>query len=230
MDEATRLLKDAGYIVSGDRNTMHGEKERSFAVIANLWNTYLAGRKAPASAITPADVAQLMVLLKIGRSIQGAPGRDHFLDAAGYSAIAWELTQAGVPRLPPPSQVPARTFWYLATPYSKFPFGPDAAHKVACVAAGLLIQAGVPAYSPIAYTHPVAKACDIDPMDLELWLKVDAPMIAAAHGIIVLAAPTWEVSSGIRHEREAFKKAGKPEIFMTPGVVPWEDLEKAQLT
>lgn len=87
---ATSILTEAANIVGGDRNSTHGDKERSFQVIANLWNAYLSGRKTQGD-ITPFDVAQFMVLLKVARSIQGKPVRDHFVDAAGYSAIAGEL-------------------------------------------------------------------------------------------------------------------------------------------
>lgn len=87
---AAAILTEAAGIVAGARNTTHGEKERSFQVIADLWNAYLLGRKTQ-GPITPFDVAQFMVLLKIGRSIQGKPARDHFVDAAGYSGIAGEL-------------------------------------------------------------------------------------------------------------------------------------------
>lgn len=87
---ASSILTEAANIVGGDRNSTHGDKERSFQVIANLWNAYLSGRKTQGD-ITPFDVAQFMVLLKVARSIQGKPVRDHFTDAAGYSAIAGEL-------------------------------------------------------------------------------------------------------------------------------------------
>lgn len=90
---ASSILKEATSIVVGARNSTHGDKERSFQVIANLWNAYLEGRKVQ-GPITPFDVAQFMVLLKIGRSIQGTMVRDHAVDACGYSAIAGEL--AGV--------------------------------------------------------------------------------------------------------------------------------------
>lgn len=88
---AYNILTEAANIVAGARNATHGEKERSFQVIADLWNAYLSGRKNQ-GPITPFDVAQFMVLLKIGRSIQGKPVRDHFVDAAGYSGIAGELS------------------------------------------------------------------------------------------------------------------------------------------
>jgi hypothetical protein len=93
---SSELLTEAANIVAGDRNKTHGDKERSFAAIAEFWNTYLSFRKdRPINPqISPADVAQMMVLLKIARAIQGTPVRDHFLDAAGYAAIAGELNEA----------------------------------------------------------------------------------------------------------------------------------------
>lgn len=89
---ASAILREAADIVAGTRNGTRGDKERSFSVIASLWDAYLSGRKVQ-GPVTPRDVAQMMVLLKIGRTIQGTPARDHFLDAAGYSAIAGELAE-----------------------------------------------------------------------------------------------------------------------------------------
>src|SRR5262245_15919043 len=85
MTIASDMLLEAAGIVVGARNVTHGEKERSFTVIANLWNAYLDGRKTGGS-ITALDVAQMLVLLKIARTIQGEPVRDHYLDQCGYSA------------------------------------------------------------------------------------------------------------------------------------------------
>ena len=87
---ASAMLAEAAEIVGGARNATHGDKERSFVAIAGLWNAYLDGRKAP-GPISPRDVAACMVLLKLARSVQGTPDYDHFLDAAGYAAIAGEL-------------------------------------------------------------------------------------------------------------------------------------------
>ena len=87
---AHAILTEAASIVQGVRNATHGPKERSFAVIANLWNAYLDGRKG-GDPVTAFDVAQMMTLLKIARSIQGTPARDHFVDGAGYQGIAGEL-------------------------------------------------------------------------------------------------------------------------------------------
>lgn len=95
MSKAVELLREAAIIVDGPRNSTHGEKERSFTLIANFWNAYCEGRKVPEAPISPLDVAQMMALMKIARSIQGEPVTDHFVDCAGYMAIAGELAEAG---------------------------------------------------------------------------------------------------------------------------------------
>ena len=95
MSVAGDILREAAGIVDGARNVQHGEKERSFAAIAELWSAYISSRKADRiGPITPTDVAWMMVLMKIARAEQGSAIRDHFVDAAGYAAIAGEL--AGV--------------------------------------------------------------------------------------------------------------------------------------
>jgi hypothetical protein len=110
--------------------------------------------------------------------------------------------------------------WYLATPYSKFPGGIDAAFDLACAEAGRLIAAGVPVFSPIAHTHPIAKMCGMDPLDHTIWMPADEPMMGAASGLIMLMAPSWEQSYGMEVERQAFQAAGKPICWMVPGTVP----------
>lgn len=111
-------------------------------------------------------------------------------------------------------------FWYLATPYSKYPAGIEWAFIDACKETALLLRAGVPIFSPIAHTHPIAVHGNINPLDHEVWLPADRPMMDAACGLIVCKMETWEKSYGIGVEIETFKAAGKPVIYMTPGVVP----------
>lgn len=80
------ILSEAESIITGDRNSTHGPPERNFATIAGYWSTYL-GRP-----ITAADVAKMMVLMKVARSHTGSGYfRDHYVDMAGYAALAWEM-------------------------------------------------------------------------------------------------------------------------------------------
>jgi hypothetical protein len=103
---AHSVLAEAAGIVQGARNATHGDKERSFQAIADLWNAYMTNRKT-GGVITPRDVAAFMVLLKLGRSIQGTAVRDHFVDAAGYAAIAGELADSEPVAAVAPWQAPA---------------------------------------------------------------------------------------------------------------------------
>lgn len=97
MTVAGDILRHAADIVDGPRNTQHGDKERSFTAIADFWECYLKHRSAKfikSTRYVPlngSDVAAMMVLLKLARSLYGEPIPDHFTDMAGYSAILGEL-------------------------------------------------------------------------------------------------------------------------------------------
>jgi hypothetical protein len=112
------------------------------------------------------------------------------------------------------------SFLYLATPYSKYPGGIDEAFRLACRAAGLLIQHGVRVYSPIAHTHPIAVHAGIDPYAHKIWLPADKPFMDAASGLIVLRAESWEISYGIGEEIKEFTAAQKPVHYMDCWTVP----------
>jgi len=120
------------------------------------------------------------------------------------------------------------SFYYLATPYSKYPEGENLyqrlnnAFLMACRQAALLIKAKVPVYSPIAHTHPIAMHNAMDPLDHGIWLPADTPMMEAARGLIVVKAPSWESSYGISKEIEHFTAAGKPILWMDVDVLPEE--------
>lgn len=105
---------------------------------------------------------------------------------------------------------------YLATPYSKYPAGIEAAFRDASKYAARLMQSGVKVYSPIAHTHPLAVHGGVDPLDHSIWLPFDEAMMIAADAICVLQMETWEASKGIAYEIEFFQKAGKPVYFLNP--------------
>ena len=105
-------------------------------------------------------------------------------------------------------------YWYLATPYSKYPEGLEMAFVEACRVAGHLIKIGVRVFSPIAHMHPVARFCNIDPHDHAIWLPADRPIMDAACGLIVCKMPSWEISFGIAEEIKIFEAAGKPIEYM----------------
>ena len=93
-DKITReyILREAARIVCGDRNKQYGEPEDSFRAIAEFWETYVRERCVTTGAdvrINAADVAMMMVLLKVARTIGGTKA-DTYIDIAGYAACAAE--------------------------------------------------------------------------------------------------------------------------------------------
>lgn len=118
------------------------------------------------------------------------------------------------------------SYYYLASPYSKYEHGIVAAWEDICEQAALLIKAGIPIYSPIAHTHPIAVHGEIDPYAHSIWLPADLPLMQAAEGLIVCMMPGWKESYGISEEIKEFEKAGKPIIYMSPDTIP-DEFKKA---
>jgi hypothetical protein len=108
------------------------------------------------------------------------------------------------------------SFYYLATPYSKYEGGIEAAFEMACQATAELIRRKIPVYSPIAHTHPIAVHGGIDPLDHGIWLLADQPMMKAASALIVWKAEGWRESRGITHEIAEFASDGKPIVMIDP--------------
>ena len=114
------------------------------------------------------------------------------------------------------------TLTYLATPYSKYPGGLEAAHRDACLAAASLLRAGVNIYSPIAHTHAIAMIGGFDPTTPEnhaALLAYDEVMLDRCDELIVVMMPGWERSKGIEHEVRYFTLADKPIRY-----VAWPDI------
>jgi hypothetical protein len=89
--QAGCLLDRAREIVDGERRSEHGVPERTFGAIAAYWTIYLRhrGLLTEAQSVKPEDVCRLMELLKIARG----NAVDNCVDAAGYAALAWEVSQ-----------------------------------------------------------------------------------------------------------------------------------------
>ena len=109
---------------------------------------------------------------------------------------------------------PANGFWYVATNYSRHPDGLQSAFEEACRVTAELMRQGVPCMSPIAHSHPIATIGGIDPVDHELWVRNDAPLVHSACGCLVIMMPGWMDSRGVAHEIAEFTQAGKPVFFL----------------
>jgi hypothetical protein len=95
------LLKEAMEIVHKDRNANYGSPEDNFAAIANIWTAYFkvavhnrvwATENCP--QFTPADVAVLMVLVKIVRLANNPNHHDSVVDIAGYAACLADIQES----------------------------------------------------------------------------------------------------------------------------------------
>ena len=83
--KAPDILTTAAALIGGDRNTVHGDIQSSFEKIANMWSAFLG------TPITPEQVCWCMTLLKAARATTGTPVDDHYIDGAGYAALAGQV-------------------------------------------------------------------------------------------------------------------------------------------
>lgn len=85
------ILSEAERVICNDRQDQYGNAEDSFQLIANFWNVYLQKKLDGPSVITSYDVARMMTLLKLARSMSNPMHQDNDIDICGYTAIAAEL-------------------------------------------------------------------------------------------------------------------------------------------
>lgn len=105
---------------------------------------------------------------------------------------------------------------YLATPYSKYPDGMEAAFIEACKLTAKLMLEDITVYSPIAHTHPIAEYGNIDKSHNFNWLKFDEVILARCDAIVAATMASWEVSVGLMHELNFFKG---PKYLINPNTL-----------
>ena len=106
------------------------------------------------------------------------------------------------------------TLYYLATVYSKYPPGIEAAFEDAARLAGRLLKAGHVIYSPIVHSHPIAMFSGIDPLDHSFWLDFDARMMSVCDAILVAQMTGWRESYGVNYEIEFARSYRKPVLYL----------------
>ena len=84
------ILQEAQRLIHGERNKNYGHPRENFSDIAALFAAYL-GRE-----ISPIDVANLMVLVKIARVKGTGYHRDSFTDIAGYAGCVERIYEEPV--------------------------------------------------------------------------------------------------------------------------------------
>ncbi|AKU42403.1 phosphofructokinase [Mycobacterium phage UnionJack] len=78
------ILQEAERLINGERQQQYGEATESFERIAGMWSAYVG------KELTPHDVVNLMVLLKVSRAKFGYH-RDSYVDIAGYAGLGERL-------------------------------------------------------------------------------------------------------------------------------------------
>lgn len=89
------LLKEALNVVE-KRGLNYGKPENNFNRIALFWTDYLEQREHQ-GYISEADVAAMMILMKVARLMEKPDHLDSWLDIAGYAACGAEVSRAGEP-------------------------------------------------------------------------------------------------------------------------------------
>lgn len=89
--KASEIAAKATDLVGGDRRQAYGNPDQGMTRVAILWNGWLhATGAAGPRPLTGSDVARLMVLMKLARSVTGPLRMDNFIDMAGWAAVAGE--------------------------------------------------------------------------------------------------------------------------------------------
>lgn len=81
----SEVLKSVDTIINGARQENYGNPESNFSRIAAYWTQYLD------KDISPADVAIMMVLMKVARLQNNISHEDSWIDICGYAANGCEI-------------------------------------------------------------------------------------------------------------------------------------------
>lgn len=83
-EEALNL---AAEIIVGERDTTYGGPEDNLGRIAKIWTVILERE------VTPNEVANCMIAVKLARLVKSPQHLDSMVDIAGYAACGYELAQ-----------------------------------------------------------------------------------------------------------------------------------------
>lgn len=79
------LLREAADTVTRHRQSSYGTPEDNFGRIAEFWRIYKGVE------FSKADVAMMMILVKVARQVNSPGHADNYLDIAGYAACGCEV-------------------------------------------------------------------------------------------------------------------------------------------
>lgn len=90
------VLETAGRLIGKDRAQVYGDAQESFEAIAAMWTAYLKNHATDVALhpLQAADVAAMMVLMKVSRLRCALDHGDTWVDIAGYGALGGEIAAA----------------------------------------------------------------------------------------------------------------------------------------
>ena len=113
-------------------------------------------------------------------------------------------------------------YWYIASPYSLYDYGKEAAAREVGMAALELTKRGFTVFSPIAHSHALCLTDSRLQDDGFFWEQQDRPFLEAAMGLIVVKMVGWSESIGVDHEINRSREMKKPIMFLE-----WNDESRA---
>lgn len=94
MNTRQKVLEEALKCVNGEREKQYGNPEDNFSRIADFWGLYLTTLFEDTGVVVeldPKDVAIMMILFKIARSLGDQDKLDNYVDMIGYAACGAEI-------------------------------------------------------------------------------------------------------------------------------------------
>lgn len=105
---------------------------------------------------------------------------------------------------------------YLSSPYThKSEDVEQERFEQALLAAGYLINSLELVFSPIAHSHPIAKACKLSG-SYDYWIRLNQAWIRACARLYLLQIPGWKESIGVRAEFDYAQALKTPVFLMVP--------------
>ena len=86
-----KMLLDAATTIN-ERGKAYGSPTMNHQRIADIWNAIIKEKLKDATTLTAAEVAMMMVGLKLARLIETPNHVDSHQDIAGYAAVIHEIT------------------------------------------------------------------------------------------------------------------------------------------
>jgi hypothetical protein len=107
----------------------------------------------------------------------------------------------------------AEGFWYIMTPYTKYPAGMQAAFNDATRVTASFSSIRLNVYTPIVHGHPQALVAKL-PTDHHFWWSMNLPFMQASCGALVVELEGWRESDGINAEIEWYAQQGKRVLYL----------------